>query len=90
MKYHPAMRGLKKLFRYSGLDIQEVGTLSAHVVKKYVRGEYEDRPLIVDIKISQYSDNIAKVDVCEFSCNHSMYNAAMKLHGLEFTYGDAP
>ena len=47
MRMHPAMKQAKAMFRRAGIDVLAVGTLSMHVVCR----EYNERPLIVDIKL---------------------------------------
>lgn len=84
MRMHPAMKQAKAMFRRAGIDVLAVGTLSMHVVCR----EYNERPLIVDIKLSA-EDEVGRIDVCEFCSGHTMYQQVLALHGTEFAWGDA-
>jgi hypothetical protein len=81
MKLHPAIKLAKKLFKQNGMECLYAGSLSLHVICK----EYNERPLIIDLKLSSQEDK-AKIDVCEFSDKHSMFDQAMKLHGTVFSF----
>jgi hypothetical protein len=81
MKLHPAIKKAKLIFKQHGLETHCSGTLSLHVICR----EYHPRPCIVDLKFSNMED-IAKIDVCEFSEGHPMWPAAMALHGHKFNF----
>lgn len=81
MKLHPAIKKAKILFHNAGMDTMYCGTLSLHVCCR----EYFERPCIVDLKLSSF-DDVAKIDVCEFSAGHPMYEQAMTLHGTTFNF----
>jgi hypothetical protein len=86
MKYHPALKAARVLFRKAGIDTHQVGTLALHVVCNE-RGVYNERPLIVDIKLSANEDGLGKFDICYLSEAHSMYRAVSeKFHGLTFRF----
>jgi hypothetical protein len=87
MKYHPALKAAQALFRRSGIDTHQVGTLALHVVCPYERGVYNERPLIVDIVLSHNEDGLGKFDICYLSDAHSMYKAVSEqFHGLTFRF----
>ena len=83
MKLHPAIKAAKRLFKQHGMECYYAGTLSMQVSCR----EYNDRPLIVDLVLSQREEK-AKIDVCWLSEGHTMYAQARMLHGVEFAYGD--
>jgi len=87
MKYHPAMKSARALMRKAGIDTHQVGTLSLHVVCPYERGVYNERPLIVDIKLSSQEDGLGRFDICYLSSAHSMYKSVSEqFHGLTFRF----
>jgi hypothetical protein len=86
MKYHPALKAARALMRKAGIDTHQVGTLALHVVCNE-RGVYNERPLIVDIKLSANEDGLGKFDICYLSDAHSMYKAVSEqFHGLTFRF----
>ena len=87
MKLHPALKAARAVMRKAGIDTHQVGTLALHVVCPYERGVYNERPLIVDIKLSANEDGLGKFDVCYLSDAHTMYKAVSeKFHGLTFRW----
>ena len=81
MSMHPALKVAKQIFRKAGIQVQEVGALSFHVVCK----EWNERPLIVDLKLSSH-ENKGRIEVLWLCDEHTMYAQAMQLHGQVFEF----
>lgn len=82
MKQHPAMRAAARVLKAAGLDTMPRGSLSLRVLAR----EYNDRPLIIDIRPDTWADNLARFAVCHLDNEHSEYSRAAAFDGVEFNF----
>ena len=81
-KLHPATKAANKILKKAGFDTFIYGTLSIQIMTR----EYNEYPLIVDVRCSSQVDNLARFEVCHLYDKHTEYAKVAKLHNVEFTF----
>lgn len=76
------MKAAARILRAAGLVTMPRGSLSVMVLAR----EYNDRPLIIDIKPAAMADNLARFAVCHLDSGHSEYERAAAFNGVEFNF----
>lgn len=82
MRTHPARTAAQRLLKKHGIPTHAVGTLALHVVCR----EYNERPLIIDIRCSSHEDGLARFELCHLYDAHSEYTKLLPFDKMEFRY----
>lgn len=81
-KQHPAIKRAQRILKAAGLYTLRHGSLSLQVLAR----EYNDRPLIIDIRPDLWADDLARFSVSYLDSAHSEYSRAAAFDGIEFNF----
>ena len=82
MRAHPARTAAQRILKKAGINCHVVGTLALQIVCR----EYNEHPLIIDIRCSRLDDNLARFELCPLFDAHTMYAQLLPFDKQEFKY----